>query len=643
MRTCFSLQWALGLVVSLLLMACTEETPPPAQQGGNLQADLQWPTSRSNIGSSPQLPENVASIRAIISDASGTILRDLDGKLLDRTEKRGQGYLWFSRLYSGTNLTLEVRGYDNDSHLVYQQREDGITIQQNKITDLGPWKMEETDTVAPFDTRLIELTTNEYAGITNVQLSARDNWGISHYYISTSPNRPDLPTFSNTWNSSNNSCPPLSTDTDSCWKPADQNRYFSTIESVDLGLDLDRQIVSAVETLPIYVWFVDEPRPEHPYSVFERRISLAQRMDVVINHGDDALPDNLTINTSWSNDRNSSYQSSGSNDLLIDLSAVDDYGLTAYLISDNVNESTPAISDPRWEAIARCPEQANKDLVCVTEDNPYWKDYPLPLKKWDGAEIEFRKQLGNQQLRFWVQDTGGQIRSSSSLTINGSNAAPRILKVVLNQDERTTSTRNIRLDISGVDDRQIDSYYSSQNPTASTNSSSWVPLENKIRRQDWTGHFTLDKNASRGLQEVHVWGRDNNYQVSDKATATIEYSPEPGFEHQACLDNNCGLKVFGPNKNYSLRIALTGEPADDVPVVVSTDLEKLFDNATSSIARHTFQQETWSSVWELNFTTPANLSSRPALIYLDFTVSNPVAHDYEYSRLGEYILNTLNY
>ena len=643
MRTCFSLQWALGLVVSLLLMACTEETPPPAQQGGNLQAELQWPTSRSNIGSSPQLPENVASIRAIISDASGTILRDLDGKLLDRTEKRGQGYLWFSRLYSGTNLTLEVRGYDNDSHLVYQQREDGITIQQNKITDLGPWKMEETDTVAPFDTRLIELTTNEYAGITNVQLSARDNWGISHYYISTSPNRPDLPTSSNTWNSSNNSCPPLSTDTDSCWKPADQNRYFSTIESVDLGLDLDRQIVSAVETLPIYVWFVDEPRPEHPYSVFERRISLAQRMDVVINHGDDALPDNLTINTSWSNDRNSSYQSSGSNDLLIDLSAVDDYGLTAYLISDNVNESTPAISDPRWEVIARCPEQANKDLVCVTEDNPDWKDYPLPLKKWDGAEIEFRKQLGNQQLRFWVQDTGGQSRSSSSLTINGSNAAPRILKVVLNQDERTTSTRNIRLDISGVDDRQIDSYYSSQNPTVSTNFSSWVPLENKIRRQDWTGHFTLDKNASRGLQEVHVWVRDNNYQVSDKATATIEYSPEPGFEHQACLDNNCGLKVFGPNKNYSLRIALTGEPADDVPVVVSTDLEKLFDNATSSIARHTFQQETWSSVWELNFTTPANLSSRPALIYLDFTVSNPVAHDYEYSRLGEYILNTLNY
>ena len=194
-----------------------------------------------------------------------------------------------------------------------------------------------------------------------------------------------------------------------------------------------------------------------------------------------------------------------------------------------------------------------------------------------------------------------------------------------------------------MDDRQIDSYYSSQNPTVSTNSSSWVPLENKIRRQDWTGHFTLDKNASRGLQEVHVWVRDNNYQVSDKVTATINYIPEPAIEHQACLGSNCGLKVFEPNKKYSLRIALTGEPADDVPVVVSTDSEKLFDNATSSIARHTFQQETWSSVWELNFTTPANLSSRPALIYLDFTVNNPVAHDYEYSRLGEYILNTLNY
>ena len=622
MRTYFSLQRALGLGIFLLLMACTEETPPPAQQGGTLQAELQWPTSRSNISSPSQLPENVALIRAIISDAAGTILRDLDGKLLDRTEKRGQGYLWFSRLYSGTNLTLEVRGYDNDSHLVYQQREDGITIQQDKITDLGPWTMEETDTVAPFDTRLIEITTNEYAGITNVQLSARDNWGISCYSISTSPNRPALPTSSN----------PCSDK----WKNANEERYFSTIESVDLGLDLDREVISAIETVPIYVWFVDR-------ELGGRRISLVQQMDVTINHGDDALPDNLTINTSWSNDRNSSYQSSSSNNLLIDLSAVDDYGLTAYLLSDDVNEPTPAINDPRWEAIARCPEQANKNLVCVTEDNPFWKDYPLPPKEWNEKEIKFEKQSGNQQLRFWIQDTGGQIRSSSSLTINGSNAAPRILKVVLNQYEHTTITRSIRLDVSAVDDQNIHSYYVSQSPTVPANSSSWVLLDDKSRRQGWIDYFTLDKNLSRGLQEVHVWVRDNNYQVSDKATATINYIPEPSFEHQACLDSKCGLKVFKPNKNYSLRIALTGEPADNVPVVVSTDSEKLFDNATSSIARHTFQQETWSSVWELNFTTPANLSSRPALIYLDFAVNNPVAHDYEYSRLGEYILNTLNY
>ena len=622
MRTCFSLQWALGLVVSLLLMACTEETPPPAQQGGTLQAELQWPTSRSNISSPSQLPENVASIRAIISDASGTILRDLDGKLLDRTEKRGQGYLWFSRLYSATNLTLEVRGYDNDSHLVYQQREDEITVQQNKITDLGPWTMEETDTVAPFGTRLIELTTNEFVGTTNVQLSARDNWGISCYYISTSPNRPALPASSN----------PCSDP----WKNANEERYFSIIESVDLGLDLDREVISAIETVPIYVWFVDR-------ELGGRRISLVQQMDVTINHGDDALPSDLKINTSWSNNRNSSYQSSSSNDLLIDLSAVDDYGLIAYLLSDDVDEPTPATDDLRWEAIARCPEQANKNLVCVTEDNPSWKDYPLPPKEWDEKEITFEKQSGNQQLRFWAQDTGGQIRSSSSLTINGSNAAPRILKVVLNQDEHATSTRSIRLDVSAVDDQNIHSYYVSQSPIVPTNANSWIPLDDKSRRRGWIGHFTLDKNSSRGLQEVYVWVRDNNYQVSDKVTATINYIPEPGFEHQACLGSNCGLKVFEPNKKYSLRIALTGEPADDVPVVVSTDSEKLFDNATSSIARHTFQQETWSSVWELNFTTPANLSSRPALIYLDFTVNNPVAHDYEYSRLGEYILNTLNY
>jgi hypothetical protein len=621
MRTCLVQRLALGLTVCLLLMTCTEETPPPAQQGGTLQAKLQWSSSRSNISSSAQLPDNIALIRAIISDASGTILRDLDGKLLDRTEKRGQGYLWFSRLHSGTNLTLEVRGYDNDSHLVYQLRKNGIAVQQNKITDLGPWTMVEIDTIAPFDTRLIELTTNEFAGITNVQLSARDNWGISCYYLSTSPNRPDLPTSS-----------------DFCsapWHSANLEHYFSTIESINLGLDLDRKIVSAVETVPIYVWFADR-------ELNGRRISLVQQMDVVINHGNDDLPDNLTINTSWSSDRNSSYQSSSSENLLIDLSATDDYGLTAYLLSDNVNEPTPAANDPRWEAIARCPEQSDKNLVCVTEDNSSWKDYPFPPKEWDEKEISFVKQSGNQQLRFWIQDTGGQIRSSSSLTINGSDASPRILKVVLNQGEQITSTRGIRLDISAVDDSQIDSYFVSKNSVVPTNASSWTPLEKNMSRQNWTGYFTLDKNSPRGLQDVYVWVRDNNYRVSDKVTATIEYIPEPGFENQSCLGSICGLKVFEPNKNYSLRIALTGEPADDVPVVVSTDSEKLFDNATSITATHTFQQEMWSSVWELNFTTPATLSS-PALIYLDFPVNNLVAHDYEYSRLGQYVLNTLNY
>ena len=198
MYTCLAQRLALGLALGILLMACTEETPPPTQQGGTLQAELQWSASRSSNNTSAQLPpDNVALIRAIISDSSGTILRDLDGKLLDRTEKRGQGYLWFSRVPSATNLTLEVRGYDNDSHLVYQQREGGITVQQNKITDLGLQTMVEVDTVAPFDTRLIELTTNEFAGITNVQLSARDNWGISCYYLSTSPNRPNLTASSN--------------------------------------------------------------------------------------------------------------------------------------------------------------------------------------------------------------------------------------------------------------------------------------------------------------------------------------------------------------------------------------------------------------------------------------------------------------
>ena len=626
MYTCLAQRLVLGLALGVLLMACTEETPPPTQQGGTLQAELQWSTSRNSDSTSAQLPpDNVALIRAIISDASGTILRDLDGKLLDRTEKRGQGYLWFSRVPSATNLTLEVRGYDNDSHLVYQQREGGITVQQNKITDLGLQTMVEVDTVAPFDTRLIELTTNEFAGITNVQLSARDNWGISCYYLSTSPNRPNL-------TASSNNCP-------APWKNANEERYFSTVESIDLGLDLDREIISAIETVPIYVWFADLDLDRNG----TRRVSLVQRMDVVINHGNDALPDNLTINTSWNSDRNSSYQSSSSNDLLLDLSAVDDYGLVAYLLSDDVNEQIPAVTDPRWEAIARCPEQADKNLVCVTEDNPFWKDSPFPPKEWDEKEIKFEKQSGNQQLRFWVQDTGGQIRSSSSLTVNSNNASPHILEVVLNQGEKTTRTKNIRLDISAVDDQQIHSYYVSQSSAVPTNSSSWTTLESKDRRQDWIGYFILDQNSPRGLQDVYVWARDaNNGRVSEKATATIDYVPEPGFEHQVCLGNTCGLKVFESNKNYGLRIQLTGEPEDNVPVVVSTDSEKLFDNATSSIARHTFQQETWSSVWELNFKTPPTLTD-PALIYLNFTVNNPVAHDYEYSRLGEYILNTLNY
>ena len=134
---------------------------------------------------------------------------------------------------------------------------------------------------------------------------------------------------------------------------------------------------------------------------------------------------------------------------------------------------------------------------------------------------------------FWVQDTGGQIRSSSSLTVNSNNASPHILEVVLNQGEKTTRTKNIRLNISAVDDQQIHSYYVSQSSAVPTNSSSWTTLESKDRRQDWIGYFILDQNSPRGSQDVYVWARDaNNGRVSEKATATIDYVPEPGFEHQ---------------------------------------------------------------------------------------------------------------
>ena len=149
-----------------------------------------------------------------------------------------------------------------------------------------------------------------------------------------------------------------------------------------------------------------------------------------------------------------------------------------------------------------------------------------------------------------------------------------------------------------------------------------------------------DSTTTFGANQARPSGERNNENQHSTTECDDENACCASSSRRDCAW--CGATDFEPNKNYGLRIQLTSEPGDNVPVVVSTDSEKLFDNATSSIARHTFQQETWSSVWELNFKTPPTLTD-PALIYLNFTVNNPVAHDYEYSRLGEYILNTLNY
>ena len=84
----------MGLALGVLLIACGK-TPPPTR-GVLYKQNCSGQQAVTAIAPAQLPPDNVALIRAIIN-ASGTILRDLD-EAARPTEKRGQGYLWFSRV-----------------------------------------------------------------------------------------------------------------------------------------------------------------------------------------------------------------------------------------------------------------------------------------------------------------------------------------------------------------------------------------------------------------------------------------------------------------------------------------------------------------------------------------------------------------
>lgn len=591
----FSLSW--------LLLACSEETPSPASIGSNLEAELRWPTSRSSL-STTTLPDTVARVRAIVSDSAGAVLRDFDGNLLDLTVTQDQGFLSFGRVPGGTNRSLEVRGYDNDSHLIYQAKQQGIDITNEAPLIPLEVGMEEIDTVAPFNTVLQVTGSSLSSGTATLQLSARDNWGVDKYYLSLSPNRPSL--------------------SDAGWKAANGERYFVTTETLDLQLDPNRTLTSAVEVVRVYAWFADLSLNG------TQRISPVQQTEVVLSHGIDELPSQLSLATSWDTNFSSQRQ------LLLDLSAVDDYGLTAFLVSDNASEPTPSDSDPRWQAIV--PSQKSLARTQV----------PLTISSGNSLAA----------LRFWVRDTGGQVRASDSLGIqlkDEDTIAPRLLSAVVNQGETKTSIPEVRLDLQGVDDRQLHSFFVSQDPTTPTNASKWtslnlverdncaaLPLDNRC--QQWTTYFEFPTTRNRGLQDLYLWLRDdsNSGMVSSRKTVVFEYVPPPGFTSSVCRDGVCGVTRLEEWKNYRLRIQLTGEPAEDVPVKVETDNSSISSIRFSNARTHTFRREYWSTIWELNFQT-SGTQNTPVQFYLDFLPDPGVVHDPDYARLGKYVLTTLNF
>ena len=333
-----------------------------------------------------------------------------------------------------------------------------IGVGEEETQDQG-----DTDRQAPTNTRIVVNNDTETTTSRSVTLilSATDDTGISAYIVSEVSDTP-------------------ASDSD-LWMPVEDTK----------SLNLNVPFVFSAETQPgtypktVYAWYKDATG-----NISDR---VSDQISLNISDVNHPLSKGILINAGAA--------STESVNVTIQLTAIDDTGVTAYFLTES--SALPSVSSTAWIPIAST-NNLNIDTSFILSTQSSTGDYTKTIYAW------FRDDAGN------ISES-----VSDSITLHVFDiVAPYSISILINAGDVTTTSANVSLSLSASDNVGVTHYFLSETSTIpNMTDNTWVTLANPTAVYDTTVAFTLS--PATGTRTIYTWFRDTQGNLSSPASDTI--------------------------------------------------------------------------------------------------------------------------
>jgi len=372
----------------------------------------------------------------------------------------------FEETNSGPINTIKQIPLDNGStrSLISKASAKGHLDQTKLFIEQGA-----SDLVPPYSGKIIlsdNKTTTQSISI-KMTISAQDNHGVASWYASESPKKPEI--SSSGWNQIT---PP-------------RRNYSANVDFV-----LSPASSSSDNYRLVYIWFKDTAG----------FISRRAQDSILLSITDFFKPTNKSLQI------NSGATSTSSPDVTLNLSASDDSGIQAYLISND--NSTPTASDSRWKN------------VTVTKNYQESVSYVL----LSGADVgSFTRKIYS-----WFKDLAGNIsdKKEASITLIVNDSTPPVpTSISINSGAESTSQTGVQIKFTGTDNIGISGYFLSESGSKpELNRIGWVSINesDNVILEGISYSLIGATDIGKHSRKVYLWLRDKAGNISESINDSID-------------------------------------------------------------------------------------------------------------------------